>query len=56
VAAHLGAWDVALDPELNSAGAPGRISRPDGRGVFVFPTDEEAELALAASELLEARA
>ncbi|MFI5317262.1 MAG: acetate/propionate family kinase [Myxococcota bacterium] len=54
-AAGLGAWGIALDPELNAAGKPGRISRPGSRGVFVFPTDEETELARAAGELLEGR-
>jgi len=52
VAAHLAAWDVALDPERNAAGTPGRISPPGRRGVFLFATDEETELARAAGELL----
>lgn len=45
VASGLTAWGTALDPERNEAGAPGRISRPRARPVYLFETDEEAVIA-----------
>jgi len=52
VAAGLGAWGVSLDPGRNRAGAPGRISAPGARPVFVFETDEERLLARSAFGVL----
>lgn len=52
VAAGLRAWDVALDPEHNLAGVPGRISRPGSRDVYVFETDEEPLIAREAASCL----
>lgn len=45
IAAGLGAWDIAINPRLNTPEAVGRISRPDSRPVFVFHTDEERFIA-----------
>lgn len=55
VAAGLAAWDVALDPRRNLAGAPGRISKPGLRGVYVFETEEEPLIAREAAAVLHAR-
>jgi len=43
----LAAWDVALDPDRNAAGAPGRLSREGTRPVYAFETDEEQPIARA---------
>lgn len=45
VAQGLEAWNVALDPALNLANRPGRISRPGSRSVYVLETREEAMIA-----------
>ena len=52
VAAGLGAWDVALDPERNKASLPGRISKPGARGVYVFETEEDRLIAREAASAL----
>lgn len=44
VSSGLSAWGVELDPARNSEGR-GRISREDGRPVYVFETDEERLIA-----------
>lgn len=53
VAEGLGAWNVALDPERNASGAPGRISAPGSRPVWALRTEEEPLIARAAAALLE---
>jgi acetate kinase len=53
VAAGLGAWNVDLDPDRNSSGAPGRISRDGTRPVYGLETDEERLIARSAHALLE---
>lgn len=45
VARGLKAWNVALDPALNLANRPGRISREQSRPVYVFETREELMIA-----------
>ena len=45
IAAGLPAWQVDLDPQLNACNAPGRISLPGTRAVYVFRTDEEQLIA-----------
>ncbi|HEX2138369.1 MAG TPA: acetate/propionate family kinase [Woeseiaceae bacterium] len=50
VAQGLTAWNVALDPGLNSQDRPGRISQEDGRGVYVFETREEEMIAKVLTE------
>jgi acetate kinase len=53
VAAGLaGAWNVHLDAARNERGAPGAIAAPGARDVYVFETDEERAIALAASTVL----
>jgi acetate kinase len=52
IAAGLSAWGVGLDPALNTANAPGRISAPGCRDVFVLETDEERIIAREVAELL----
>lgn len=52
IGAGLTAWDVAIDPALNTSGANGRISRPGARPVFVFTTDEERFIALEIADLM----
>jgi acetate kinase len=52
VAAGLRAWDVDLDPGLNTTSALGRISRPDTRAVHVFRTNEEQLIAREVARLL----
>lgn len=55
VAAGLGAWDVALDPDRNHASLPGRISKPGSRGVYVFETEEDRLIARQAASVLRAQ-
>lgn len=45
VAAGLRAWDVELDPRLNTRDALGLISRSGARAAYVFRTDEERLIA-----------
>ena len=45
VAERLSAWNVALDPDRNTAGGPGRISTGESRPVYVFETREEPMIA-----------
>jgi acetate kinase len=52
VAAGLRAWDLDLDPELNARSAPGRISAPGARAVYVFRTNEEQLIAREVARLL----
>jgi acetate kinase len=52
VAAGLRAWDVDLDPLLNTRNALGRISMLGARAVYVFRTNEEH---LIARELARAK-
>lgn len=52
VAAALRAWDVDLDPSLNAASAPGRISPPAARAVYLFRTNEEQLIAREVGQLL----
>lgn len=52
IGAGLSAWDVNLDPELNTRNAPGRISSPGARAAYVFRTNEEELIALEVAELL----
>ena len=52
VARGLSAWDVALDPERNTAMQWGRISQEGTRPVYVFETDEERLIAREAYALL----
>jgi acetate kinase len=52
VAAGLRAWDVDLDPELNTRNALGRISVPGARAVYVFRTNEEHLIARELARLL----
>ena len=52
VAAALSAWNVNLDPELNTQNAPGRISVSGARGVYVFRTNEEHLIARELARLL----
>lgn len=55
VAAELAeAWDVALDPERNASGVPGRVSTADARPVWAIETDEERLIAEAVGTGLEA--
>jgi acetate kinase len=53
VAAGLGAWNVALDPERNLAGEPGPISKPGTRPVYVLETEEEPLIAREAASVLD---
>jgi acetate kinase len=53
IAAALGAWNVALDPRLNTPEAVGRISRTESRPVFVFQTDEEKYIAGEVAALMQ---
>lgn len=53
IAAGLRAWDIALDPERNVQGRPGRISKPGFREVYVFETDEETIIAREAASVLQ---
>ncbi len=53
VAAGLRAFGVELDPELNGASKPGRISTPAGRAVYIVRTDEETHIARAVARLAE---
>jgi len=53
VAAGLRAWNVDLDPDRNSSGAPGRISRDGTRPVYALETDEERLIARSARALVE---
>jgi len=48
----LAAWNVALDPERNAAGAPGRLSAEGTRPVHAFETDEERPIARAVYRVL----
>ena len=50
VAAGLGAWNVALEPALNLANGPGRISKKGTRSVYVFETAEERLIAESMNE------
>lgn len=50
VAQGLKAWKVALDPALNLANRPGRISREQSRPVYVCETREEALIARQIAE------
>ena len=52
VAAGLRAWNVDLDPHLNTRNAPGRISRSGARAAYVFRTDEERLIARELVRLL----
>ena len=52
IAAGLRAWDVDLDPELNTRNALGRISVPGARAVYVFRTNEEHLIARELARLL----
>jgi acetate kinase len=52
VAAGLRAWDVDLDPQLNTRKAPGRISAFGSRAVYVFRTNEEHLIAQELARLL----
>jgi acetate kinase len=45
VAAGLRAWDVDLDPQMNTADALGRISTHGARAAYVFRTNEEQLIA-----------
>lgn len=49
----LRAFDVKIDTRLNEQNAPGRISTPAGRGVFVFETDEETMIAREVARMLD---
>jgi acetate kinase len=55
VATALRAWDVRLDANRNEAGAPGEISAPGTRPVWVFSTDEEREIAEETARVLADR-
>jgi len=52
----LAAWNVALDPERNAAGAPGRLSAEGTRPVYAFDTDEERPIARAVHRVVSRRA
>lgn len=52
VGASLRAWDVILDPELNTRNALGRISMSGARAVYVFRTNEEHLIARELARLL----
>ncbi len=48
----LAAWNVALDPEANRCNAPGRISAPGSRPVYLLRTDEERVIGRAVIQAL----
>lgn len=52
VGAGLSAWGLAIDPELNARGEPGRISTTASPPVYVMRTDEELHIAHAVARLL----
>jgi acetate kinase len=52
VADGLAAWNIELDPQRNSANAPGCISAHGSRPVYVFRTDEEIVIARSVAERL----
>jgi acetate kinase len=52
VAAGLRAWDVDLDPQLNTRDALGRISAFGARAAYVFRTNEEHLIAHELARLL----
>ena len=52
VAAGLAAWDIEIDAGRNATNAPGRISKSEGRGVFVLETNEESIIAKEVGHLL----
>lgn len=56
VCAGLEAWGVALDPERNAAGTPGRISTDASRPTYAFETDEETLIARSTARLLRSDA
>jgi acetate kinase len=52
IAAGLTCWDIELDPARNASGAPGQISTPRSRPVYVFETNEERLIARSAYRVL----
>jgi acetate kinase len=52
VATGLRAWEVTLDPRLNTRNALGRICMSGARAVYVFRTNEEHLIACELARLL----